>query len=79
MSAAKETAGKRFTSGVLLYTEASAFGADLFAIPPASLWRPLFSEEGWISDDFENMRLALVPPNPKEFVIAWVIGMRIAR
>jgi uncharacterized protein len=46
LRALQETAGKRFTRGALLYTgaEAVAFGADLFAIPLASLWRPLFSD-----------------------------------
>jgi Rhodanese-like domain len=44
--AAARTAGKRFTRGALLYTgaEAVAFGTDLFALPLASLWQPMFSD-----------------------------------
>jgi uncharacterized protein len=42
LHALQEIAGRRFTRGVLLYTgaEAIAFGADLFALPLASLWQP---------------------------------------
>jgi hypothetical protein len=42
LRALQEITGKLFKRGVLLYTgaEAVAFGADLFALPLASLWQP---------------------------------------
>jgi uncharacterized protein len=45
LRALQEMTGNRFTRGVLLYTGAEAlpFGPDLFALPFASLWRPLSS------------------------------------
>jgi uncharacterized protein len=45
LRALREMTGNRFTRGVLLYTgtEAVPFGADLFALPFASLWSPLSS------------------------------------
>jgi len=45
LRALREMTGKRLTRGVVLYTGAEAvpFGADLFALPIESLWRPLTS------------------------------------
>ena len=43
LRALQEMTGNRFMRGVLFYTGAEAvpFGSDLFALPFASLWRPL--------------------------------------
>jgi uncharacterized protein len=45
LRALREMAGNRLTRGVVLYAgaEAVSFGSDLFALPLASLWRPLSS------------------------------------
>jgi uncharacterized protein len=45
LHALRERTGNRLTRGVVLYTgaEAVSFGSDLFALPLASLWRPLSS------------------------------------
>jgi hypothetical protein len=45
LHALREMTGNRLTRGVVLYAgaEAVSFGSDLFALPLASLWRPLSS------------------------------------
>lgn len=45
LRALQEISGKLFTRGVLFYAgaESVAFGANLFALPLASLWQPLSS------------------------------------
>jgi uncharacterized protein len=46
LRALQDTAGKRFMRGVVLYAgaESVAFGPNLFALPLASLWQPMFSD-----------------------------------
>jgi predicted AAA+ superfamily ATPase len=45
LHALREMTGNRLTRGIVLYAgaEAVSFGSDLFALPLASLWRPLSS------------------------------------